>query len=292
MAEIYHLYSYGEDTPLLMVEPRDFIFTTNVIAYTSTLYNLKILAYCLMDSHMHYVIEGSYQDCILFGNQVMKRTVRRANKRVDKPYKFSSIDISAKPITNDEQLKRTIAYVIRNPIDAGFKYIPSFYEWSSASLYFSPVDTAAGTAIANFSTRERIKLTGIKEDLPLSWRIKDNGTIYNHQFVDYEYVNHIFGSARAYLAFLFIKKEEIIQINRNCSKFSFQTYSIKELSEIVIAESYRLFNRSYKSIDAKNRLTLAQEIYLKNGASKKMLSRILNLPLQLLDEVLGSTIGH
>ena len=58
------------------------------------------------------------------------------------------------------------------------------------------------------SGREQYRLFRTKHPIPQDWQIDENGRILPECFVDYEAVERFFRSPRAFIAFLYVRKED------------------------------------------------------------------------------------
>lgn len=281
----YHIYSYGEDTPRLIRNERSFIVAVNLLAYCSTIFEIELIAYAIMNSHFHAVVRCTGEVAEAFSEKLMKLLVRRSNQNGSEQYSVQNTSVSAKIIEDEQQLKRTICYVIRNPIDAGFKMHPDLYRWSSANLYFRG-HSPRGKRLSDYTVRERRSLCGIRYDLPMDWTIEPDGLIDNSHFVKYALAESLFGGIRAYLAFLYIKKDDVFEMNRSCSKLADSGISDIELYTMAEEFSFKTFRKSVTQLGLKDKLTVAQRMRSSYGAGNKQLSRLTGIPVNQLDTIL------
>lgn len=280
-----HVYSYGEDTPKLLTSRKDFIKAVQIAAWCSTLFEVEILAFVFMNSHFHFVLKGDLSSCQTFGEKLMKLLLLYINRtRGEKVYLPSQVLVSTKEVFGERYLKTLICYVLRNPIDAGFKYDPREYEWSSARLYFSEKHYR-GTVIGKLDCRSRASLIGYYK-FPDHWTVTEDGIIDYENFVNYTAVERLYGGIRGLLVFMAIKKSDIEQMNYQCEKVSFEGITDNELETSAINLAEFLHWPKLDIIDERRKLTLAQRLRGKYGCSKKQLSRVLNIPLDLAERVL------
>lgn len=280
-----HVYSYGEDTPKLLVSRADFIKAVQITAWCSTLFDVKILAFVWMNSHFHFVLKGTPTECHAFGKKVMQLLLLYVNRtRGEKVYLPSQVLVSTKEIFGERYLKTLICYVLRNPIDAGFKLDPREYEWSSARLYFSG-SHQRGKTLAFYVYDSRLKLTD-RHDFPEDWTITDEGLFDYENFTDYHTVENLFGGIRGLLIFMAIKKNDIQEMNYQCEKQSIGSLMDSELRDAAfkLADSQH-WPRPDK-MNEESKLKLAQRLRGQYGCSKKQLARVLGLQFELAERVL------
>ena len=280
-----HVYSYGEDTPKLLGSRADFIKAIQIMAWCATLFDVEILAFAWMNSHFHFVLKGDPAQCQAFGEKVMKLLLLYINRtRGEQVYLPSQVLVSTKEVLGERYLKTLICYVLRNPIDAGFKLDPREYEWSSARLYFSG-NHPLGRRIGEYNCRSRASIIG-NYNFPENWTISEEGIVDYENFVNIAWVEKLFGGIRGLLVFMAIKKNEIEQLNYQCEKASFNGMNDNELEVAALELAEFLHWPKPDRMDEKKKLMLAQRLRGKYGCSKKQLARVLGIRNDLAERVL------
>ena len=270
----YHVYSFGEDTPKLLTSQREFVVALNLLAYCSLIFDCKILAFAFMNSHFHLVLYGTEEECRLLGTKLMKMILHRINRGRNNPYAISETDT---------------AYDLRNPIEAGFRYDPRYYKWCSAVLYFVPeedLERGGQKRIGEFSRRTRIAIVGAHYEYPDEWTVDEEGLIHPRHYVDYKGVESIFGSIKAFIAFMYIKKDRVFELNKICSRINFQALSDEELAIQADRMSERIYGRVSRNIDIANRIELARKLKVLKGTGVKQLARVLEIEPSVLETLL------
>ncbi|MCP5106792.1 MAG: hypothetical protein GY950_25640 [bacterium] len=98
---------------------------------------IRLLAYCVMDTHYHLVLEnssGRMSDCLRLLNGQYGMFYRKTEG--GKGYVFQSRFVSTL-IENDAYLIQSLLYLLRNPVRAGIVQSAENYTWSSAQYYYS-----------------------------------------------------------------------------------------------------------------------------------------------------------
>ena len=97
---------------------------------------------------------------------------------------------------HEAYLMRVIGYVLRNPLPAGLKVLPIFYEWSSASLYFSGGNPSipGDRLYSTLTFKEQRKLIKSHAEIPGHFCVSSDGLIRPACYVDYEAVENLFGA--------------------------------------------------------------------------------------------------
>ena len=95
----YHVYSFGEDTPKLLINEREFVMAINILAFCAIKFNVKVMVFTFMNSHFHLVLYGDEDSCRRCGEELMRRLLRKINAAREKPYLFENVSVSSDLIT-------------------------------------------------------------------------------------------------------------------------------------------------------------------------------------------------
>jgi len=281
----YHVYSFGEDTPKLLTNPAEFVIAINILAYCTTIFDVKVMAFVMMHTHFHLVLYGTEEDCRELGMKLMRMILHRTNRGNEKPYNPQEVSISADLINGKEDLLGIICYVLRNPIEAGYRYDPRFYRWCSAALYFCP-GFEKGRKISSLPRRVRTQTLGVHYVYPDDWTYSEDGMINAQHFVAYREVESLFGGIRAFIAFMFIKKDRLFELNKRYSKIDFIALSDEELASVTDKQARSTFGKGLKQMDIVERISLAQKLRNTRGSGIKQLARVLDINPSVLDSIL------
>lgn len=101
-------------------------------------YPIKIHAYCIMDNHVHLLIEV---DCNNTISDVMHyievRFVGWYNKKYERVGHLFQNRFLSKTVEDESYFLATIRYILNNPVKAGIVEKPFSYTWSSACEYIN-----------------------------------------------------------------------------------------------------------------------------------------------------------
>lgn len=282
----YHVYSFGEDTPKLLISDKEFVMAINLLAYCSQLLACSIIAFVFMNSHFHLVLYGTEDECRQFGMQLMKLILHRINRIRERPYEIRKVAVSADLLESKEDVMSVIAYVHRNPIEAGFKFDPRFYKWSSASLFFAPESFGIGV-VGKLSRRSRVATLGMHYEVPGLWTYSEDGAILAKHYVAWQDAMKIFGGIKAYIAFMYMKKDRILDLNKSCARANFEALSDDELRMVARRMARKEEDVTIANMDLAGRIALAQKLKSSRGAGIKQLARVLDVKIGLLESVLA-----
>lgn len=101
---------------------------------------IRILAYCLIDNHYHFVLQNTSGKMSEFFKQLNGQYARYFRKRYGgKGYVFQD-RYKSKLIQDDAYLMISIAYVLNNPVNTHLTDYYYNYTWSSAKYYYKESD--------------------------------------------------------------------------------------------------------------------------------------------------------
>lgn len=135
----WHLYTDGNQSSIIFTSEADFKVGMNLIAVSAIRHpNVKVYTFTLMNNHVHIIISGNEDKCILFFEEFRSRLQRyfARNGRCVNLNNFTSNIIR---ITDLKMLRNEIAYVNRNGYSAHSQYTPFSYPWGAGGAYFNPV---------------------------------------------------------------------------------------------------------------------------------------------------------
>ncbi len=180
-----------------------------------------------------------------------------------KEFAPQGIDISIDEIRAETELKNKIIYVYRNSIVAGYPKAPWQYKWGPGDIFFIDHDSVAekGVRVGDLTTRKIRELFHTQFKLPSDWRF-DEGMILPHSYIDWKYVECLFGNIRTFLAFLHQRKDLEAQIDRECNVKLERQVTEQALKMEVQVLCRSLFGRnSITSTVMDERLAIAQKLW-------------------------------
>ena len=132
----YHVCTDGNALQWMFKDDEDFIAGTNRIAICILNTFVEVIAYVLMDNHVHFVLYGNIVQCKDFITKYKLLTGKWISKKYGLSAHIKHLPTQLILISGEEQLLDTIAYIDRNPISAGYRYLPNEYPWGTARCIF------------------------------------------------------------------------------------------------------------------------------------------------------------
>ncbi len=244
-------------------------------------YPIRILAFCLMDNHVHFILYGTEDDCYRFMTNYRKLTEMWFAFHPEEGQGKKKWDIGVWKISDQESLIEKIVYVFRNPTVAGLAVSPQGYLWSSAGLMF--VDKTflqkEYTPVSTISLSKKRRMFNTKTLIPDNWLVNESGLIWPGCYVEYDRAERLFKSAAAFNYEMNKKVEEKVNSEMLTDQISLPDNEMKGKAEALSAE---LFQSKIKELNVSQRQNLARILKKETGASTKQLARIVGIRMETL----------
>lgn len=170
----YHVMNRGRNRAKIFCSREDYTAFIELLKNASSLWKVRIAAYCLMSNHYHLLIqtpEANLSRCMRHINGLYTQYFNRKYKS-DGPLfrgRYKSIVIDG-----DSYLLELVRYIHRNPLGAGLVKRLEDYSWSSHSAYISKgnegnwlhKDFVLSILEENKSNRRQAYLNFVKQEVP------------------------------------------------------------------------------------------------------------------------------
>ena len=131
----YHVILRGNERKNIFITDEDRIRFLDIMARMKEKYNFLVYAYCLMDNHIHLVINDNGNDISKIMKSISISYVgyfNRINKRCGHLFQDR---FRSEIIKDDIYLLQVSKYIHNNPIKAGIVRKAEEYQWSSFNIY-------------------------------------------------------------------------------------------------------------------------------------------------------------
>ncbi|WP_312700293.1 transposase [Sedimentibacter sp.] len=132
---IYHIMLRGIDKRNIFLDNEDKLKFISNIKKAKEKANFNILGYCLMDNHVHLLLQESED----IGTSIKRITVAYAgwhNKKYDRIGHLLQNRYLSEPVTSEHYMLNVLRYIHQNPIKARIVDNLSDYRWSSFGEYY------------------------------------------------------------------------------------------------------------------------------------------------------------
>ena len=283
----FHVCTDGRKLPWMFQDDDDFIAGINRIGLCYLKTGVNIIAYVLMDNHVHFVMYGTMLQCTLFINTYKRLTgIWILNKYGIGDY-LRLLPTEIIRIENEESLLNTIAYLDRNPLMAGYKYMHGEYPWGSSRYAFKDISTLTLSKdgfkpISTLTRRRQRELLNSKVLFPDEWLINDSGMICPLSFLNIKKLESFYKSPMRYSYFLAKKLEGVVEQELEHSQKLFMPD--KELRPIVNELVRTNFgNKELQQLDVNERIFIAKRLRHNYASTIKQISRMIHLEPSVLE---------
>lgn len=272
----YHVCTDGENNGIVHTSENDYRQAITISAICALKADVRIVCFCHMSTHSHFVIwSDSYDKALDFSNS-FKRDYSRyfvLKYKTDPVY----CGIAAKPIaiTDRYYLKNCIAYVLNNPVAAKITVRAEDYRWSSFNAYFNgsydesvPVERLGIRNIRNIlQTKTKLQKSG--------FRINTDGSINLKSYIDYGIVERMYGGKMEFYRSMALTDSAVEEMR-------YVPHVVRFNDTELYAEAMEIARRKY-STETLNLLTKERKIALviplhrKTKASVERIARILRI---------------
>ncbi len=258
----WHFSTDGNAVDAMFIDEDDFRSGMNRIYPLSQRYKITILAFSLMDTHVHFILHGAFDPCNHFMHDYVKQTSWAISHRHEERHKLRTVPINHQVIDTDRYLKTAICYVIKNAPVGGISYNAYDYPWSSAALYFR----RPGHWTSPKWTGETVGSTICGQDK----------IIFPGRYVDYHLVERIFKTHKSFNYFMCISKEsDVDERGGIISRLSLPMQEMRQHKTEVCCELFGA--HSIRSLTTAQRLHLAKVLKARYNSSTKQLARLCGL---------------
>lgn len=280
----FHICTDGKALPWMFLDTRDFIAGINRIGICVVMTGIVVIAYTLMDNHVHFILHGTLPQCKAFINLYKKLTGKWILTRYGHNNFLHNLPVEIIRIEDEESLLNTIAYIDRNAMVAGFRHLPGEYPWGSARYMFKAENagTESCRPIGSFTRRQQKSLLNSHTTLPQDWKVDCDGMILPTSFMNVTRLESLFRSPARYSYFLAKKLEGIVEQKMEHSRKSF--IPDKELRPVVRQLALEQYGSDdIKSLNVKARLNIARTLRYDYGSTLKQISRMIYLDVDALE---------
>ena len=285
----WHFSTDGNAVDALFTGEDDFIAGMNRVYVVVQDYHVVILAFSLMDTHLHFLLHGSFAECNRFMHEYVRRTSWYISYTHKENHKLDKVPINYQPVTDDFYLKIVICYIVKNAPVGGIMFNALDYPWSSGPLYFkksglwsSPRWTEELSSSSQLGVFQRRELLRTRDQDQVDADVQTIGPlVFPGEYVASRIVERIFKTCKSFNYFLCITKEE--DVDARGGTISHLTIPMQEMRQHKNERCREMFGtNSIKGLNTQQRLRLARTLRRNYNSSVKQITRLCGL---VYDEV-------
>ena len=288
----WHFSTDGNAVDVIFYDETDFIEGMNRIYLVVRMYDVVILAFVLMDNHIHFILHGTFEECNKFMHEYVRRLSWAISRRHGDRRKMEPVNISHQAVGDVGYLKTVICYTIKNPPVAGIGFHALDYPWSSGALYLrktgiwtSPFWTADSAVTSErLFGRKRVRILKTAPDDGSVLRMI-GPMIFPGEYVAYETVERLFRTCKSFNYFFCRSKEELVDARGGMiSHLSLPLQEMRQHKNEVCQELFG--TTSTKSLATAQRLKLARTLKARYNSSLKQIARLCGLVYDEVKEII------
>lgn len=135
--DIYHIMLRGINKEQIFLKSYYKVKILDILKETKGQIDFSVIAYCVMDNHLHLLAKISNEDL----KEIMKKVnVKFAlyYNRLEERYGYVFQDrFKSEAVEDERYLLGALRYIHNNPVKAGLSYNIADYKWSSANEYIN-----------------------------------------------------------------------------------------------------------------------------------------------------------
>jgi len=131
-----HVIMRGISKQILFEEKEDYLFFLSIMKRFAKETNISLLAYCLMENHVHLLIYDAALQTPVLIKKIGVSYSGFFNKKYNRTGHLFQDRYRSEPIESERYLLTVFRYILTNPQKAGICKA-SDYQWSSYSQYFA-----------------------------------------------------------------------------------------------------------------------------------------------------------
>ena len=131
----FHVYLRGNGKKTVFYDDSERVEFLKRCNSTSVKYGSRILAYVIMDNHVHFILITEH--LTKFMNSLLVGFVHWYNRKNGLSDKLFKTPFGSAQKYSDEDILESIMYIVSNPLRANICKAPKDYKWSSFLSYFN-----------------------------------------------------------------------------------------------------------------------------------------------------------
>lgn len=279
----FHVCTDGRTLPWMFQDERDFIAGVNRIGICCLRTGVKVISFVLMDNHVHFVLWGTMSRCKAFITLYKQLTGTWIHVRYGLNDFLKLLPTNILLLDTEERLLNTIAYIDRNPVVSGYRYLTTEYQWGSARYVFKnsrkEIDVKP---LSTLSRRCQRSMLGTRVVLPGDWRIDGKGMICPDSFIDASVIESYFKTPARYSYFLSKKLEGVVEHELESSQRTFiPDIELRKIVRKMVSQDFG--KDSITELDVNARLAIARKLRYSYASTLKQISRMVHLDRTALE---------
>ncbi len=134
----YHIMKRGNERRNIFTEDDDRRHYLSLLSRQVQKGNIEVLAYCLMDNHVHLLLKDPEEGLIAAMRSIGTAYAVYFNEKYCRSGHLFQNRYKSEPIDDESYLFAALRYIHQNPVKAGMCQSAAAYQWSSDCYYRNP----------------------------------------------------------------------------------------------------------------------------------------------------------
>jgi len=130
----YHIIQRGNERKNIFIFDDDRVQFLDILERMKKKYNFFVYTFCLMDNHVHLIIDDNGNDISLIIKSINISYASYFNRKYKRSGHLFQDRFKSELIDSDSYLLEVSRYIHNNPVKAGMVENPSGYRWSSYNI--------------------------------------------------------------------------------------------------------------------------------------------------------------
>ena len=281
----WHLYTDGTKMQNIFCNDEEFIIGMWCLATALHLCkSIKVITFELMGNHIHLILAGQKEDCIMVF-EIFTSRLKQVFAKAGRIINWNSLKMDILPIEDIQALRNEIIYVNRNAFVANPSYTPDSYPWGGGCAYFNPwLRHVKTTPLENMKVNSQRALLHTRDVSPFLQLIEAGGMPFIPSFCDIKLGESMFRDARTYFNSLTRNAEAFSQIAARLKDSVFLTD--EELYSVICTYINKEYSvKTPSQLSAQQKIDTARRMHFNYNASNQQLRRMLRMDIAILEEL-------
>lgn len=132
---INHVILRGVNQQIIFEDENDYLQFISVLQYYKETCHFKLYAYCLMNNHVHLLLEYTTVELGIIMKKIEVKFVKWYNQKYQRIGNLFQDRYKSEPVNDMRYFQTVFRYIHQNPIHAGMEKVLGMYPWSSYQSY-------------------------------------------------------------------------------------------------------------------------------------------------------------
>lgn len=137
---IYHVMLRGVNQQIIFEDEEDFRYFISILSMCRDICGYTIFAYCLMNNHIHLLMEEGTEPLSIVFKRICDRYVYWYNHKYERMGHLFQDRFRSEPVETERYFLIVIRYIFQNPVKAGIVSKVNQYRWYNYQAYLGLKD--------------------------------------------------------------------------------------------------------------------------------------------------------